>query len=79
MPKQNFAWEHAHVKDAYGDLYFGSRDGLYRISPDKFVDEYPPSTVYFRSIGVNQKPFSTTVSIDYVQDLSLNYNENNQH
>ena len=77
MPKQNFAWEHAHVKDAFGDLYFGSVDGLYRISPDKFVDKYPPSNVYFRSIGVNQKPLSTTVSIDYMQDLSLNYNENN--
>jgi ligand-binding sensor domain-containing protein len=74
--KQNFSWQHASVKDTNGDLYFGSRDGLYRISPNKFVEDYPLSTVYVESINVNQKPFSKPISANNIQQLSLNYNEN---
>ncbi len=74
--KQDFGWEHAHVKDAKGDLYFGSSDGLYRISPDKFVEDYPPSSVYLQSIVVNQKRVSMPTSANYIQQLSLNYDEN---
>jgi len=75
--KQIFVGDHAHAKDAAGNLYFGSYDGLYRVDPDKFVKSYPPSTVYLKSIGVNQKPFTASGSLNYIKEVSLKHNENN--
>ncbi|HZI54546.1 MAG TPA: histidine kinase, partial [Chitinophagaceae bacterium] len=75
--KQIFIWDHAHVKDAAGDLYFGCENGLYRVNPDKFVETYPPSAVYLKSIGVNQKPFSVPAGANDLKELVLNYDENN--
>jgi ligand-binding sensor domain-containing protein len=77
IQKQIFGWEHAHVKDAHGDLYFGSGEGLYRISPDKFVKNYPPSTVYLKSIAVNQKPFLLHTGANDLKELVLDNDENN--
>jgi hypothetical protein len=77
MQKRKFYWENAHLKDAYGNLYFGSEEGFFRISPDKFVDTYPPSFVYLKTISINHKPASLSTSANYVQELVLKHNENN--
>jgi ligand-binding sensor domain-containing protein len=77
LPKQKFNWEHAHIKDTYGNLYFGSQEGFIRISPDKFADTYSPSFVYLKAITINQKTVSLSTGVNHVQELSLKHNENN--
>jgi hypothetical protein len=77
MQKEGFYWEQAHVKDIYGNLYFGCGNGFYEISPGKFRDNYPPALAYIQSISINQKVFQQPVSSNYVQQLSLNHTENN--
>jgi ligand-binding sensor domain-containing protein len=77
MQKQKFRWEHAHIKDSYGNLYFGSGEGLYQINPDQFADTYPPSFVYLKTININQKPASLSGGANYVRELYLKHNENN--
>ncbi|WP_162944954.1 sensor histidine kinase [Flavisolibacter nicotianae] len=77
MPKQKFYWEHAHLKDVYGNLYFGSQEGFIQIRPAEFADIYPPSFVYLKAININQKPALHSTGANYVEELSLKHNENN--
>ena len=58
-----------------GDLYFWG-GGLDRLNPDKLMESYPPSFAYFKSLEINQKPFSLSTGINDVQELSLRYNQN---
>lgn len=75
--KQVFRWDHPTVKDDAGDLYFAGVNGIDRIRPDKLKDSYPPSGVYIQSIEVNQKPVSLATGVNHLNELSLNYDENN--
>ncbi|MEP6681970.1 MAG: histidine kinase [Parafilimonas sp.] len=60
-----------------GDLYFFIGPGIDRINPEKLAETYPASIVYFKSVQINQKPFSFRTSINSVDKLSLHYFENN--
>jgi len=75
--KQTFRWNHPTIKDAHGDLYFTGEDGIDRIRPHNIRDSYPLSSVYIQSIEVNQKSFSSAAGISCLNELSLNYDENN--
>ncbi len=75
--KEDIDWYMTNIKDAYGNLYFACANGFYKIIPEKFRDNYPSASVYIQSITINQKPFQQPVSINYVQQLSLNHSENN--
>ncbi len=68
------------VKDFNGDLYFPSGvrggQGIERIRPSAFRQQYPQSSAYIRSLLVNQKKL--TASQHKAGDhLILNYDENN--
>ena len=78
--RKDFDWSVPFAKDARGNLYFGTgyskgSEGLDCIYPDKFVSA-SPSSVYFRSFTVNQKPFRLSAGVNSVEELSLRYNQN---
>ena len=79
--KQNFDWYAPGAKDANGNLYFGSGGwvdenvGLYRIQPEIFASA-PASSVYLRSLAINQKPFSLSIGVNNLEELSLRYDQN---
>ncbi len=76
--KQNFFVWPSSLKDARGDIYFPSGvfgRGFNKISPDKYI-AYLPSSVYIRSLEINQKPFPTPTGPNWIQELSLKYSQN---
>jgi ligand-binding sensor domain-containing protein len=79
--KQNFAHHTPSAKDAQGNLYFGASNtgrttgGLDRVYPEKYSSA-ATSSVYFRSLTINQKPFPLTIGVNNLEELSLRYNEN---
>ena len=78
LEKQDFAREQPRIKDTYGNLYYLSNNGgMNKISPEKFNAKPHPSSLYLRSITINQKPFSPITNANYVQQLSLKHDENN--
>ena len=62
-------------KDINGQLYFSGAEGIDRVNPGKFRSS-PPSSVYFQSLEVNQKPVSPFAGVGNVQQLSLKYFQN---
>ncbi|MEP6616558.1 MAG: adenylate/guanylate cyclase domain-containing protein, partial [Ginsengibacter sp.] len=64
------------VLKTYGDLFFFGSQGISRVNPDKLTENYPPSSVYFKSVEVNQKPYIISSGINEVKELSLSYDEN---
>jgi signal transduction histidine kinase len=63
--------------DSKGDVFFplgGWAPGFFRIRPDNFISA--PSSVYFQSLQINQKPFQLTTSIDDLHQLYLKYFQN---
>ncbi len=68
--------------DARGDIYFGigqtsnvKSGGLVSISPEKYSSPVT-SSVYLRSLLINQKPFSLSTGINNLEKLSLRYHQN---
>jgi streptogramin lyase len=77
--KQTYGEGSSTAKDARGNLYFGawgepSNVGLERIYPERYSSA---SAVYLRSLNINQKPFSLSTGVNNVEELSLNYDQNN--
>ncbi len=50
------------IKDINGDLYFPCGrvwgKGFDKVRPGKFIETYPPSTVYLQSLEINQDPLA---------------------
>ena len=69
------------AKDAQGNLYFGAGNtgrtngGLDRIYPERYSSA-ATSSVYLRSLTINQKPFPLSVGVNNLEELSLRYNQN---
>jgi len=74
--KHEFKTTTSVAKDTYGDLYFYGYGGIDRIKPKQFIENYPPSSVYLKSIEINQRPFSLSTGINEVKELVLSYSEN---
>jgi hypothetical protein len=65
------------IKDRYGNLYFQGGmygKGLNVVNPSEFRETYPPSTMYIRSLEVNEKPLLLSADVTHI---SLKYFENN--
>jgi signal transduction histidine kinase/streptogramin lyase len=79
--KQNFDWYVPTAKDDKGNLYFGTKNfgrttgGLDRIYPERYSSTVT-SSVYLRSLAINQKPLPLSVGINNLEKLSLRYNQN---
>ena len=80
--KQNFDGVRSAAKDEQGRLYFGAMNGgtttggLDRIYPERYSSA-TTSSVYLRSLDINQKPFSLSTGVNNLEELSLNYDQNN--
>jgi signal transduction histidine kinase/ligand-binding sensor domain-containing protein len=65
------------AKDEEGNLYFSGYTGLDRISPNRIKINYPPSSVYLRSLEINQLPFQLSPDKETgQQNLNLKYFQN---
>jgi class 3 adenylate cyclase/outer membrane protein assembly factor BamB len=79
---QKFDWFDPGAKDIRGNLYFGGnnpsaeKEGLIVIYPERYLS-VATSSVYLRSLSINRKPFPLSTGINNLEELSLNYNENN--
>ena len=78
--RKDFDWSVPLAKDASGNLYFGTgfgkgNKGLDRINPERFVS-VSTSSVYIRSLAINQKPFPLSTGVNNLEGLSLRYNQN---
>jgi hypothetical protein len=74
--KQNFELLPFADKDASGNIYYCGGvfgNGFNQISPNNFVSTV--SSVYLRSLTINQTPFQLKNSINYTDSLSLKYNQ----
>jgi signal transduction histidine kinase/ligand-binding sensor domain-containing protein len=74
--KQNFDLLPFADKDAGGNIYYcGGYNGVgfNKISPGNFISTV--SSVYLRSLAINQKPFLLKASIDHTDTLTLKYNQ----
>ena len=80
--KQYFDWVSPGAIDISGNLYFGGRDlikgsgGLDRINPERYSSDIT-SSVYLHSLSINKKPFPLAIGVNFLEDLSLRYNQNN--
>jgi len=79
--QKNFVGHVSAAKDEQGNLYFGGNDtgrtkgGLDRIYPEKYSSDVT-SSVYLRSLTINQKPFSFSIGVNNLEEISLRYNQN---
>ena len=78
--KKDFDWGTPLTKDANGNIYFGTGyskggEGLDCILLEKLATANP-SSVYFRSLVINQKPFPLSTGVNNLEELSLRYNQN---
>ncbi|HMH33981.1 MAG TPA: ATP-binding protein [Puia sp.] len=64
------------VQDTKGDLYFFGYGSLDRVSPTKFIETYPPPSIYLKSIEINQQPFPLSTGANNLTALSLTYAQN---
>lgn len=74
--KQNFGWRPLSDKDTRGNIYYCG--GVYgvgfnKINPLNF--NHTVSSVYLRSLAINQQPFRLKASIDHTDTLTLKYNQ----
>jgi ligand-binding sensor domain-containing protein len=73
--KQNFELLPFADKDASGNIYYGGGvfgNGFHKISPG-YISIV--SSVYLKSLKINQKPFQLRTGINYTDTLSLKYNQ----
>jgi len=78
--KKDFDWAVPLAKDSRSNLYFGTgltkgNKGLDRIYPQRYFSA-PTSSVYVRSLTINQKPFPLSTAVNSLEELSLRYNQN---
>ena len=66
----------AVAKDNRGDLYFYGYGAVDRIRPDQFIEKYPGSSIYLKSIEINQKKIPLPTGVNNVKELALSYTEN---
>ena len=74
---QNFSGDPSLYKGPDGDLYLGGGldgQGFIRISPDKYAKT--SSSIYVKSLEVNQKPFVLSTGANNLQELSLQHFQN---
>jgi len=74
---QNFSGGPILHRGPDGDLYLGAGidgEGFIRISPDKY--SHTSSSIYLKSLNINQKPFPLTTGINHLSELSLSYFQN---
>ncbi|HEY4323371.1 MAG TPA: ATP-binding protein [Mucilaginibacter sp.] len=64
------------VIDNVGDLYFLGTDGLDRVKPGNFSGRYPFSSIYLKSLQINEKVFSLMTGVNDLQALSLKHFQN---
>jgi signal transduction histidine kinase/ligand-binding sensor domain-containing protein len=64
------------VKDNAGDLYFFGFDGLDRIKPDNLRVDYPPSSIYLKSLEISQNTIPLLTGVNDLRHLSLKYFQN---
>ncbi len=60
-----------------GDLYLGGGDegeGFVKISPEKYTKT--SSSIYIKSFEINQKPYTTSIGANNLQELFLTYDQN---
>jgi signal transduction histidine kinase len=82
--KQDYTWLAPMAKDIRGDLYFGIGWNERIAEPDWGLDRVYPqrysaintTSVYFRSVIINQKSFPLSIGVNSLQELSLRYNQN---
>lgn len=77
---KDFDWSVPAAKDARGNLYFGTgggkgSKGLDHIHPERYSSPVT-SSVYLRTLSVNQKPFPLSIGVNNLEKLSLRYNQN---
>lgn len=79
--KQYFSPGACAMTDASGDLYFMSgvigNQGFAKVNPGKINLSYPPSTVYIKSLELNQHVFPFPEGAQNPGRLSLKYSQNN--
>ena len=82
--QQDYDWYVPDGKDALGNIYFGigwktgiadSSWGLDRIYPERYSSN-STSSVYVKSLLINQKPFRHYAVLNGNDELSLKYNQN---
>ena len=73
---QQYVFAAFPIKDNYGNFHIGGYQGFDYIVPSRLRESYPPSSVYLKSIAINQKKISLPVGINNLTELSLNYSEN---
>jgi streptogramin lyase len=79
--RQKFDWLGPIAIDGKGDLYFGAYNkdqttgGLDIVYPEKYSSAIT-SSVYLRSLSINQKPFYLSTGVNNLEELSLRYNQN---
>ena len=77
---KDFDWSVPMAKDARGNLYFGTggdrgNKGLDIIHLERYSSPLT-SSVYLRTLSVNQKPFPLFIGVNNLEKLSLRYNQN---
>ncbi len=79
--KQNFCIGTSVVKDVFGDIYFPSgvrgAQGFDKVTPSALRETYPSSSVYFRSLLINQNSILSVLGINSLNNLSVKYFQNN--
>lgn len=81
--KQDLSWFTPFAIDNNGTLYFGvlnygninDAGGLNRIYPEKYSSKVT-SSVYLRSLIINQKPYLLSTNLNELENLSLRYDQN---
>jgi signal transduction histidine kinase/ligand-binding sensor domain-containing protein len=74
------SWDYnnrSFLKTSDGVLYFGGNKGFNYFKPPLDFTSYYKPEIYIDEITVNKLPYRTDVNSDYIQQLALNYNENN--
>ena len=65
------------TKIAGGDFILeGGYQGIDYIIPDRLEKEYAPSSVYIKSLEINQSPFPLSAGINNVHEIDLKYFQN---
>jgi signal transduction histidine kinase len=79
--KQFFHWAAPVLKDIKGNIYFGGENlnrgtgALYRINPEKYSSA-STSSVYLRSLTINQQPYHLSTGINNLGHLALYHDQN---
>ena len=76
MPKGVFYYGPG-IKTSDGKLWFEQSEGLYIFDPETFLPPQNEADVYLENIWVNDKKYENEVYLPYLDEIELNYFENN--